>query len=209
VLAWTVAAIALVAALVAGGVALYALGKVHAGNNQTAGPSGHQSGSPETPGGTLPPSVSTDGTVQPTLSPRQLDPKAKFTEAYQQQQLTLGPSASSSTHIDLDEPRVAVTEGSDLYSYRYGTATFTLENGSTGSIAKDAGVSPNDCVNAIRTSPIETSVPINESLVLCIATSVSNALVQGITQKIVVFQVRSIGQDGSVTISVSAWNVPR
>lgn len=227
VLAWTVAALAVVVALSAGGFALYALGKA-AGARQTAtagkppAPAAANtavaatSEAPTTGAGTGPSPV---GSAAPGVdtTPGQLDPKAKFIEAYQQQQLTLRPASCNSVYIDLDEPRVGVPSPIADLTFSgarcsSGQATFVLQNdGSTASLAGSPSATPSDCAQAIRTGPIsyQSPVPITEHLVLCVATSVSEAINQGKPQKIAVVQVRSIAQDGTVDIIVSAWNVPR
>jgi hypothetical protein len=228
VLAWAIAVVAVTVALGTGGFGLYALGRAD-GAQQAAGTVARTpapaSANSAAPAATDTPSTST-ATTAPTTSattpvagstPGQIDPKAKFTEAYQQQQLTLRPASCNAVYIDLDEPRVGVEPTpADLYftgSCNSGKApTFTLQNdGGTASLAASPAVTPNDCAQAIRTGPInyQSSIPITEKLVLCVATSLNEAIKQGIPQRIAVVQVHSIGQDGTVDVIASAWNVPR
>jgi hypothetical protein len=211
VLPWVVAAVAVVLALVAGGVALYALGRA-----QGAGDGGGTPGiDPTDQATTAAPPTTGDTTDSGRTAEPQLDPRAKYTDAYQQQQLTLHPVSCGVVNVDLDEPRVGVDGSPGDLAFDAGcggNATFrVLGDGSTASLVTSPQVTPNDCAESIRTGPIsaQSPVPVTDSVVMCIATSLNEALNEGITRKIIVLQVRSIAADGAVDVVASAWNVPR
>jgi hypothetical protein len=155
----------------------------------------------------------TDGiTSTPNAVPSDINPSAQFTPAYQlQQPLQLRPGDRCGTiYVDLDEPRVNVGNDGDL-SLTSCNSRQTLDFGnSTASIAGSAGVTPNECAESIRTSALSSDAhqPVQPGLVLCVATSRAAALDKGITRKIAVVVVKAVASDLTVTLVVSAWNIP-
>ena len=72
-------------------------------------------------------------------------------------------------------------------------------------------VQPNDCATRFDTARLPAGAQINvrnDDVTLCINTSFSEAQRQGIKWKIVVLHVTGVSADGTVNVSLKAWNVP-
>jgi hypothetical protein len=203
-------------------LALYALGVAQGAKSSASGaqPGPGSTGQPANPG----PAATTDQPGAPvtpaeSATPGQLDPKANYTSKYQQQVLTLRAPTQccGSLGIDLDEPRVDVDDAhADLLFANSNSNAhqpiFTLPSGVSATPGRSPAETPNDCVETIRTGPLgdRASIPITRDVVLCLATSSEAATGQGITRKVVLVTVTAINsQDGSVDVTVSAWNAPR
>src|SRR6266508_408684 len=199
VLAFGLAALAMAVALVATLVA----------GRTTTGPDNGPAAAPATTAATAKPADQPG----PTPTSGQINPSADFTVVYQQQELQLQSGSSCGTvYIDLDEPRVGVRENYDLTFYDCSNqAYFQLADHVVGSSVSSPTATPKDCAEKIRTAPLaeDQRVPPTNRVVLCIATSLADAVKQGITQKMAVLQVRAVGTDGTVNVLVSAWSIPR
>jgi len=155
-------------------------------------------------------------TPAPSATPGQINPKADFgTPVYQDKLLTLHPTDCATTYIDLDEPRVGSAQ-------QYSDLTFTGGCSSTGpvfnfgsrvgvAVATDPNEQPGECADMIQTGPLSSqyAIPLRQGVLLCLATSGEDAITQGIPQKIAVIEVRAVGADSTVSVYVTAWNVPR
>jgi hypothetical protein len=124
-------------------------------------------------------------------------------------------TTSNEAYIDLDEPRVG-NSGADLLLEVPGFGSdppyFNLQQSDvTAAEAATPEVTPDDCLEQIRTSPLppDAEVPAQRGTVLCVLTSLVRAAEQGINQKLVVLHVSALGDDGRVTIEVDAWEQPR
>lgn len=72
-----------------------------------------------------------------------------------------------------------------------------------------AEASPNDCVEAIRSSASVDQMAAPAGLTVCVLTSRSSASTEGKTQKIVRVHVDAVAKDNdTLTVSLTAWNVP-
>jgi hypothetical protein len=116
-------------------------------------------------------------------------------------------------YIDLDEPRLRVGLGSAELSFETecsgGTQTLKLVNGAVGSEAESPTTTPAECNEKIRTSPLgEIAQPARRGRVFCVMTNLDIARASGDTWKMVVVEVKSTAQDGTVTIQANAWNIP-
>ncbi len=156
----------------------------------------------------------TDG-VTPTANavPSDINPSANFTPSYAaQQQLELRPGNNGCTQIfvDLDEPRVNPSKGADLSMYTCNDRQTFQFGDSTASQIDNPNATPAECADSIRTSSLasNTALPVANNLVVCVATSLQAALDQGIKRRIAVVAVKAIANDQTVTITVSAWDVP-
>jgi hypothetical protein len=151
-------------------------------------------------------------TVGPEAPPTA--PAAKYTSAYTNQTLQLQASCNYNLYIDLDDPRVLVSQGSkDDLTYTQGCAdpsTFSLSSGVLGSTTDSPTIQPWECADRIRSSPIALNldIPARKGVVLCVLTSQSAAQEQGIKQRMVVLEVTGEGKDGKVVVKATAWNVP-
>lgn len=116
-------------------------------------------------------------------------------------------------YIDLDEPRLRVGLGSAELSFETecsgGTPTLKLVNGVVGSEVESPVTTPAECNEKIRTSPLgEIAQPARRGRVFCVMTNLDLARASGDTWKMVVVEVKSTAQDGTVTIQANAWNIP-
>lgn len=151
-------------------------------------------------------------TVGPQAPPT--EPEAKYTGAYTNQTLQLLARCDYDLYLDLDEPRVLLSQGStDDLVFTQGCAdasTFSLASGTLGSITDSPAIQPWECADRIRSSPIaqNLAVPARKGVVLCVLTSLSAAREQGIKQRMVVIEVTGEGKDGKIVVRATAWDVP-
>jgi hypothetical protein len=215
-----VALVALLLSVVSTSVSLYALSRSGNDTKTTAGqspvasvaPTGGQEASQavESPAPQDSPSLSSSPTQPDVLSPQ-----AEFEPAYNTQEINPLATSSNVTYIDLDEPRVLQgNEKSEVTLRRDYSASavpyFLFDQGTSVAMAKNPSVQPADCVDLIRKAPVPYNqrVPAQRETVICVATSLSEAHSEGIKQKMVVMYVSAIGDDGRVSIRLSAWHIP-
>jgi hypothetical protein len=152
-------------------------------------------------------------TPNPSVAATNFDPRAQFTIAYELQQLLVRPeSRCDPIAIDLDEPRVnPPIDYADLLMDTCNGRQALKFGQSDASLARDPRATPTECEETIRTSSFGpgATLPIRSGYVLCVATSRAAALEQGITGKIAVVDIKNVASDGTVTLIVSAWNIPR
>jgi hypothetical protein len=65
-----------------------------------------------------------------------------------------------------------------------------------------------DCARRIRDAPINEPLTPHAGLTLCVATSRAEADAEGITRKVVRIAVRTVAEDGTITVRVTAWDLP-
>jgi len=124
-----------------------------------------------------------------------------------------GNTCSDTVYIDLDEPRVQTAAGiAELEFHRpcgSGAPYLSLTSGVDASEVTSESVTPYDCADQIRTSPIAgEEQPLRRGQVYCITTSWDDARAAAIRWKMVVLSVTATPQDGSVTFTASAWEIP-
>jgi hypothetical protein len=160
---------------------------------------------------------SAEATSPPTDSPTgsipTLDAQTQYKVKYSNQTLRVAAGCGQSISIDLDEPRVqASSELSELTYYDpcgTQTATVDLKNNVDGSEVASEFVTPVECAEQIRTSPLSReSQPLRRGQVYCIKTSLDDARNSAITWKMVLLEISAIAQDGAVTVKASAWDIP-
>ena len=62
---------------------------------------------------------------------------------------------------------------------------------------------------AARTAPVAgIGIPVRQGTVVCLQTSFSYARSHGDPWRIVLVEVTGVGNDGTVTVQASAWNIP-
>ena len=206
---------ALVVALIAAGVSLVALSRTsdqgRADPGRTRAEATQPSQPTESPTDALPTdsTLTSDPTKEPTSEPTDgPDPAGTFTVAYQSEPLRLQPS--SQRYIDLDEPSGNAASSAAEFTYSGYTSDFKM---SFRSLALASVNSPaataNDCAQQLRRAPIDTTLAPSKGLLVCVLTDRQAADDQGIKQKVVLIRVDSIAQDGTLNLTLSAWNVPR
>lgn len=172
---------------------------------------------PEGPGtlpatGEPPPPDSPTGSAPP---PQSFNPQVAFEVRYSDEVLNPRVTSTDDAYVELDEPRVVFDiNQADLV---LGVGDFNrptvFDLGQSNVTAAEAGtpeVTPDECLERIRTSPLPPSedVPVQRGVVLCIQTSFGRASELGITQKLVVLHVSAFGDNGQVTLELDAWDQP-
>lgn len=215
--------LALITALVAAGVALVALSKTSDGGTPAvvAGSSTSVTPPPITalPTGPTSPGEPSDlptdatATTAPSLEPTGEptggpDPSGTFTVAYPSETLRLQPSSSRS--VDLDTPTGNAPSGTYEFSYTGSTPNLRLYFSNDVAVAEIQTPNPNagDCAVELRRAPIDSDVVPAKGKMLCVLTSADRAASQGNTQKLVLLRMATLTEDGTLNLSLTAWNVP-
>jgi hypothetical protein len=203
-------ALALLVALVAAGVSLVALSRT--GDRVEAAPAPTPSVAPSStdasptsfPDATATTEPTGESTADPTDGP---DPSGNYTVAYAAEPLRLQPS---DRYVDLDEPsgNASSAQAELLYSGFAPEFQFRFRNVSLASITNPTA-SANDCVIQLRRAPIDLTFAASKGQLVCVLTSRQSADDQGIRQKVVLMKVDSVGADGALNLTLTAWNVPR
>ncbi|XVU29102.1 hypothetical protein ACQPZJ_19185 [Actinoplanes sp. CA-054009] len=210
-------------ALVAAGLSWVAVGRAGDALDQVAALPTGPAPAPATTEPAAEPTTETPVTTGPVEDPPvgsteepTLNPNAEFTSNYTSQTLRMPSKCNDDVYIDLDEPRVGADyQRAELTYSRSCSASqgpqFTLSQGSRGSEVESTTVTPAECADRIRTSPLlsGTNQPLKRGQVFCVNTSLSEATSTAQTWKMALLSVSAVGQDGAVTFKVSAWDIPR
>ena len=142
-----------------------------------------------------------------------LNAQTRYETKYSGESLKLQGSCTDYLYIDLDEPRLRVESGkAELMldvDCNGAASTLQMVNGVVGSELEAAVTTPAECNESIRTSPLGTpSQPVRRGKVYCFMTSLDTARTSGDTWKMVVVEIKSTAQDGTVTLVADAWNIP-
>jgi hypothetical protein len=170
-----------------------------------ASTTGEESSSPVTETSAAVQPAETSSIERPSTAPAPADtggvnPQANYTLFYEDKELHI----PQSVQVDLDEPRVNVRNGGDFQYSPYGG--FTTSN--AAAVTRSPNATPQDCADAIQTSPLTKPIAPSESLVLCIQTSAEDASDEGVSQKLARISIKSVNKEDVVTALVTAWNVP-
>lgn len=146
-----------------------------------------------------------DGTDLPPI-----DPEAEFTVGYENIPLNVQVNSNRSRDIDLDEPSVDADADITLEGETQATM-LRLSNGVTAAVAENSAVTPKECLSRIKLSALDPSstYPLRKGQAFCVLTSPAAAQQKGETRKIVVLGITGISDDREVTISATAYVVPR
>ncbi|MDT0532034.1 hypothetical protein RM555_23850 [Micromonospora sp. DSM 115977] len=175
----------------------------------TDAPSDASTAATPEPTGAAPPSGPTpDGSTEPSLSPQ-----TAYKEKYVDERLTLRASCDSNLDIDLDKPEVRVSDGEELrFNARCGgnSSYLNLAAGTKGTQVDAATIGAADCNDRIEKGSIgqDFNVPARKGVVLCVKTSLSDAQERGDTWKMALVQVTDVNDDGTVVLTVRAWDIP-
>lgn len=216
-----VAVIALIFALVAMSVAVYATVQASQarkqvdqalmanGGRQPAGSGGDAGAQPSKPAVTQPGGAS----PQPTLSEIDvLDPTATYKEKYTAQVLNPTATRDSTAYIDLDTPKIQhESDGADLslrLEYNGNVPYFSFDEGAQVALAPSADATPEDCRKALTTALLNqgTTIPAQRDAKLCILTSQTAAQKEGVPVRLVLLHVTLL-DGGKVTIRLTAWQL--
>ncbi|MER7333738.1 MULTISPECIES: hypothetical protein [unclassified Micromonospora] len=164
-------------------------------------PAPEPSGAEQTPG-------QTPGTPQPSLNQQ-----TRYTDKYVDQRLTLRAACDSSVDIDLDKPEVRVSDGEEIrFTARCGgnSSYFNLTRSTDGTQVDSASLGAADCNDRILTGAIgpDINVPARKGVAICVRTSLPDAQERGDTWKMALLHVTDVNDDGTVVVSVRAWDIP-
>jgi hypothetical protein len=202
-------------ALLSAALSVYAIGVAAGAKDNAAGSTPALANSPRG-GANVPPSTATavrPSAAAPKTSSTELDPKANFTPAYtpETQTLIIHRANSGSNYVDLDRPAVGVSSDvAEFYYYGYNN-TLRFQDDVQVATSSSAEIQPGDCVDLIQHGALAEGTPIpvgTPDLTMCIVSAVSQAQRQGISRKVALVHVVSVGQDGAVQVTVKAWNIP-
>jgi hypothetical protein len=222
-IALTMAAGAVVLSLMSLGVAIFALGRAGSGTTAAAAvvrPTpvhGNEpapaTGPPAADPPTVDPPTPAGSSHNPSQNPgEEVLPAASYTVAYEKKGLTLQVECGRSMPIDLDEPRLGGASHELAYDTDCGpagTPTFLIASGTSVARAPATASNAADCAEAIRSSLLGAdSIAVTADLALCVRSSRQDAATQGISQKIVLVQVRSVNSSDVADVLATAWNVP-
>jgi hypothetical protein len=167
--------------------------------------------------------LETQAPVDPDAGPPQatvtggvpeLNAKTEYKVKYTSESLRIPSNCGQTIYIDLDEPRVkAASEISELqYSDICGSdpPKLSLETGVVGSEVDADSVTPVECAEQIRTSPMpQGSQPLRRGQVYCFTTSLDAARSSANSWKMIVLSVSAIAPDDTVSLKASAWDIPQ
>lgn len=159
------------------------------------------------------PETTTEAAPETSGTAPSLNAQTQYKQRYADQTLRISSNCNEAVDIDVDEPRVQVADtiAELVYSWPCGAAApqITLPDGVGGSEVDTDSVTPADCADRIRTSPLLTGAhPLRRGQVYCLNTSRTAANSAAITWKMVVLKVTATNSDGTVTFSASAWDIP-
>ncbi|WP_027343727.1 hypothetical protein [Hamadaea tsunoensis] len=213
-----VAVVAVLLAIVASGVAVYAAKKASDATDKldktlaAAGLRPEPSAAAQSPAPASSPTSGGQGTVSPAPSASAgdpLDPKAVFGEHYTNKELM--PTASGNTaYIDLDTPKIQHDRsGSEVglnSSYSSNTPSLSFQDGVQVALAPSDSAGAADCLDALRTSllNINTTIAASRDTKLCILSSVDQAKADGVPVRLTLLYVESLDND-KVTLRLTSW----
>jgi len=179
---------------------------------QAPGPAPQPTEPPPTGGPAPEPPPPGDPTTTPDLPP--LNEQTQYTVKYEKVSLKLQTGCNNSQYIDVDVPRVRndSTDDDIQFTAQCGAETsyFELPQNTPASRADTPNLTPQDCARLIQTGPLglNTRVPARKGTVLCLITSLEEAMQRGDKQRIAIVQVTGVADDGAVSVSATAWDIP-
>ena len=86
-----------------------------------------------------------------------------------------------------------------------------LSDGVTAAAAENTAVTPKECLSRIQLAALDTdsAVPLRKGQAFCVLTSLGDAQSRGDTQKLVVIAISGISDDRQISITATAYAVPR
>ncbi|MEU4645127.1 hypothetical protein [Micromonospora sp. NPDC023814] len=150
----------------------------------------------------------TPGTPQPSLNQQ-----TRYTDKYVDQRLNLRAACDSSVDIDLDKPEVRVSDGEEVrFTARCGgnSSYFNLTRSTDGTQVDSASLGAADCNDRIEKGAIgpDINVPARKGVAICVRTSLPDAQERGDTWKMALLHVTDVNDDGTVVVTVRAWDIP-
>jgi hypothetical protein len=183
-------------------------------DNLARGPQPAAPSAAEIPATDAPTETTDPPETTPTGSVPSLNAQTQFTVNYTGKRMRIPATCGEYVYIDLDEPRIQTANGVAELTYHNNcnteTPDLTISNdGVEGSEVQSEKVTPAECTSAIQLSPLpRTKLPIRQGQVYCIKTSLGQARESAQTWKMVILSVTSVGQDDTIGLEASAWDIP-
>ena len=162
-----------------------------------------------------PSDTSVPASTNPGLVPSGVLPTVGYVPSYPDRKLRLTPNdGCGPRYVDLDTPAVTVDAGSSDVQYvpcrgqDSKAVQLSYPNQSVAEVSS-ASATPEDCANAITTSPASQRIILSRQLVICSLTDGTSTADQPARQRIVRLVIDNISQDGTVDLTATAWEVPR
>lgn len=148
------------------------------------------------------------------IDTRRVAPDAEFRLVYEQEELRIQPvGPCEPRQVDLDEPRVGVDIRIAEFGYEGACGSIKPEIDVADdlliSLVESENATAKDCAESIKRRPTSEPVVPTEETRLCLITSAEAAREQGIPRKVSLVVVTAIAPDGTLTVLVTAWDVPR
>jgi hypothetical protein len=203
-LAFVVAVLAVLIAIGSTLVSVYALDIARQAKSRTAETAG-----PRTSG---PPAVAGSASASPgaaTASPT--PPRAAFVPDVVRTDLRIPPAEGcASVFVDVDAMRVGVDNGHEFYlTSCLGTPQLRIDK-TSGAVPTQENPTPEVCVAQLggSTPTSDLVLQVRTGLTFCLLTNKDEATRQSIPQRVGIVEVRDMGFDKSVTVTVSTYRVP-
>ena len=212
-------ALALLVAVLALSLSLLALITAHGNDSATSAP---QQGTGTVSAPSTIPSESnipteTSSDEQPTAQATATDAPlptaaANYTVSYQDKRLSLQPNGGAcggGRDVDLDQPAINVSNGSDI-GYTPGCTDAPSLNFESDKVATvvSPNATPEDCAENIQLNAASQKLTPSQDQVICAVTDGQGAPNQPARAKIARIVVSDVGQDQKVTLNVTAWEIP-
>ena len=203
--------LALILALVAAGVSLVALSRT--GDRIVAAPPAATTDAPPRLSGTTdaPPTDGTGVTEPSAEAPTEAtgvpDPQGVYTPVYQEKALRRQPSNPRDSDVDKPSADAGSDRGEFQYSDTYSPARMLFFQLAVAKLTNTDG-RPGDCAEQLDTAPIDGMFTPAKGDLICVLTDADKAVNQGISRKLALLRVDAIAPDGTINLTVTAWNVP-
>ncbi|NUS57958.1 MAG: hypothetical protein HOV66_24350 [Streptomycetaceae bacterium] len=214
------AVVAVLLAVVASGIAVYAVKKAADATDKldktlaAAGIAPAPSSAAQSPAPASSPSGGDQGT-QPSPAPSAslgdpLDPKAVYVEHFTNKELMPSVPDGTYANIDLDTPKIQhEDEGAELTirsNYNSSTPSLSFADGVQVAYAPSATATSADCLDALRTAllNVNTRVAASRDTKLCILSSKKQADLDGVPVRLTLLYVEALDTD-KATVRLTSW----
>jgi hypothetical protein len=135
---------------------------------------------------------------------------APYTVVKQDVTVKLAGGYSVQRTLDLDQPLVNADE--TRTDVRLSTAPdppVLRFNSAAVATTRSPTVTPDECASTIQLSPTDTQVELSQDLVLCTVTNGVGAVNEPTRPKMARIVVNSVGPDGTTSLTITTWEIPR
>lgn len=200
------AILALLVAVGATAVAIYALDVAREAKSAAAGAAGGPASPEPVPTAQASPPAAAGPTATPT--PR---PTAQFVAERVRASLSLPPAQGcGAVYVDVDDLQVGALSGHEFYlSSCLGPQAVRIDR-TSGATPTSANPTPEVCAAQLAgtSTASELVLQIRVGLTFCLITNLQDATSLGIPQRIAIVEVTQVGSDQAVTMAISTYRVP-